>query len=79
VSDPIRVYVNERPVNLPRGADLHAAVAAADPALAEAVASGRAHVTDGRGIRLGPDAQLSAGAILRVVVSARRPEGNAHA
>ncbi|HEU4588552.1 MAG TPA: hypothetical protein VFS11_07890 [Gemmatimonadales bacterium] len=79
MSDPIRVYINERPVNLPRGADVQAAVAAADPALAEALVGGRAHVTDGRGIRLGPDAPLAAGAILRVVISARRPEGDAHA
>jgi hypothetical protein len=79
VSDPIRVYINERPVNLPRGADVHAAIAAADPALGEALTSGRAYVTDGRGIRLVPDAPLSAGAILRVVVSARQSEGDADA
>jgi hypothetical protein len=79
VSDPIRVYINERPVTLPRGADVRAAVATADPALGEALADGRAYVTDGRGIRMGPEAPLSAGAILRVVISARQPEGDAHA
>jgi hypothetical protein len=79
VSDPIRVYVNERPVDLPRGADVRAAVAASDPALGEALAHGRAHVADGRGIRVDPAAPLTAGAILRVVVSARRPDANGHA
>jgi hypothetical protein len=36
------------------------------------VRDGTARVTDGRGIALDPDAAVYAGAILRVVVSARR-------
>jgi hypothetical protein len=79
VSDAIRVYVNERAVEVPRGADVRTAVLVADPVLGAALADGRAHATDGRGIRIDPAAPLTAGAILRVVVSARRPDADAHA
>jgi hypothetical protein len=44
----------------------------ADPELGRAVRDGTARVTDGRGIALDPDAAVYPGAILRVVVSARR-------
>jgi hypothetical protein len=73
VTDAIRVYVNERAVDLPPGTMVSAAVAALDPELAGAVAEGRAYVTDGRGIRLGADVLLAAGAILRVVRPAKPP------
>jgi hypothetical protein len=65
------VFVNDRPVAAPAGATAAEAVALADPALAGALRDGRAFLTDGRGIRLDPAAGLHAGAILRVVVSAR--------
>lgn len=71
-SDTIRVFINERPMDPPRGSSARAAVAAFDPALGELLESGRAHLTDGRGIRLSLDEPLAPGAILRVVVSARR-------
>jgi hypothetical protein len=71
------VYVNERPVDVPTGADVRHAAAAADPALGEALDAGRAYATDGRGIRIAADAVLAAGSILRVVVSARRPDADA--
>jgi hypothetical protein len=38
------------------------------------IASGTAYVTDGRGIEIDPTPPLAAGAILRVVVRARRSE-----
>lgn len=66
-----RVYVNERPVDLAAGAPASAAVAAADAELAAAVAAGRAYLTDGRGVRIAPDAPVVPGTILRVVRSAR--------
>lgn len=77
----IPVFVNERAVTVPAGTDARAAVRALDPALAErleaGLASGAAHVTDGRGIALDPAAPLAPGAIVRVVVSARRGAGRA--
>ncbi len=73
MTELIRVYVNERPLDVPSGAVVGAAVAALDPGLGAAVAEGRAHVTDGRGIRLGVDAPLTAGAILRIVRPAKQP------
>lgn len=43
-----------------------------DPAWTEALASGRALVTDGRGLPLDPATPVSAGMIVRAVISARR-------
>lgn len=68
----IRVYVNERAVDLPPGAAALTAVGALDAELGAAVAEGRAYITDGRGLRLAGDAPLAAGAILRVVRPARQ-------
>jgi hypothetical protein len=50
MSDTIRVFVNEQPVNVPRGASAEAAVRAVDPPLADAVAHGAAQLTDARGL-----------------------------
>lgn len=74
----IRVFVNERSVTVPPGATALDAVAAFDPALAAAVGSGDAYLTDGRMIRLDAGAGMVAGSIVRVVRSARqRGEGPA--
>jgi hypothetical protein len=72
----MRVFVNEQSLALPDGADAGAAVEALDPELAARVAEGSAYLTDGRGVRLAPDAALSPGAIIRVVRSARRAGGD---
>ncbi|MGH7702169.1 MAG: hypothetical protein ACREMO_03700 [Gemmatimonadales bacterium] len=69
----LRVFVNQRPVEVPVGADAAAAVQAFDPALGSRLAEGTAHLTDGRGIRITGEARLEQGAILRVVESRRRP------
>ncbi len=74
MKDTIRVFVNAGPLDLPSGADVAEAVRLFDPALERQVASGAAYVTDGRGIEIDSTAQLAAGAILRVVVRARRSE-----
>ncbi len=74
MKDTIRVFVNAGPLDLPSGADVAEAVRLFDPALERQVASGAAYVTDGRGIEIDSTAQLAAGAILRVVVRARRGE-----
>jgi hypothetical protein len=73
-----RVYVNERAVDVAPGESAAAAVRAADAELGEALAGGRAYLTDGRGVRIAPDAVLEAGAILRVVRSTRAGD-DAHA
>lgn len=72
MSQTIRIFVNARAVDIPAGADAEAAVRAFDPALERQIASGSAYVTDGRGVQISPASPLSAGAILRVVISSRR-------
>jgi hypothetical protein len=72
--ETIRVFVNGRVVDLPAGTDVEEAVHIFDPALGRQLASGAAYVTDGRGIEMSPKLPLSAGAILRVIVTARRGE-----
>ena len=77
----MRVFVNAVPLEVGTGADVRAAVLALDPELERKLAGGSAYVTDARGIEVSPDATLSEGSILRVVVSARRAgeERDAHA
>lgn len=69
----MRVFVNDRPVSVARGATVRDAVAALDRELAELLGTGAAYATDGVGRPVdGGDAVGEGGAILRVVVSARR-------
>lgn len=68
----IPVFVNEKPVCIAPGGTALQAVAALDRDLADRLTVGGAYITDGRGIRLTPDEPLSAGAIIRVILSARR-------
>jgi hypothetical protein len=75
----MRIFINDRPIDADEGATVLSAVASADPELADQVREGAAYVTDARGIRMESDASLSAGSILRVVVSARRQEPDADA
>ena len=79
MSGTVRVFVNERGVDAPAGATVAEVVGAFDPAFAEQLASGRASVTDGRGIALSLDSAVHGGAILRVVVSARARDQEADA
>ena len=72
VPDPLRVFVNGVPVELPRGATALDAVRAADPAAAAAVAAGERVITDSRGLPEDPAAAAFAGAIYRVVRGGRR-------
>ena len=68
----IRVFVNSTLVDLPAGSAAAEALRRFDPALTERVIAGEAYVTDGRGIEVDPHEILANGAILRVVVRARR-------
>ena len=74
-TDTLIAFVNERPVRVPPSATSHDAVRALDPSLADAVSAGLGYLTDGRGIRISPEAPVTAGAILRVVVSLRQARG----
>lgn len=74
MKDTIRVFVNAGSLDLPSGADVAHAVRLFDPALERQIASGAAYVTDGRGIEIDPTSPLAGGAILRVVVRARRSQ-----
>jgi hypothetical protein len=79
VTASIRIYVNERPVDVFPGTPAAGAVRALDPDLADALAAGAAQLTDGRGIAVAPDAPLAPGSILRAVRRARRGSGDADA
>lgn len=73
MSDAVRVFVNERPVDAPRGATVGEAVRRCDAALADLLDAGHAHVTDAMGLPVAADVVIrEAGAVFRVIVSARR-------
>lgn len=63
----VRVFVNERPIDVPPGATVAVAVQSFDAALGQAVLAGAASVTDARGIVVDPAGPVGAGAILRVI------------
>jgi hypothetical protein len=71
----MRVFVNAVPLEVGPGADVRAAVLALDAELERKLAAGSAFVTDARGIEIPLESALAEGAILRVVVSARRAGG----
>jgi adenosine deaminase len=73
MSEPLRVFVNERPVEVARGATVRDAVAAMDSGLADLLAGDGAYVTDavGRPVDVA-DPVGEAGAVFRVVVTTRR-------
>jgi hypothetical protein len=73
----VRVFVNERPVEVPPGATVAVAVQSFDAALGQALLAGAASVTDARGIGVDPAGPVGAGTILRVI--GRRPGADAHA
>lgn len=68
----LRVFVNERPYELPPGSVVRDALRAAVPDLLPAAESGAALITDARGLPAELDAPLAAGAILRAQRSSRR-------
>ena len=72
----MRVFVNDKAVDVPRGACVRDAVAAADAGLAKQLESGAAYVTDSAGRPAdAADPVGEAGAVFRVVVSARGGAG----
>src|SRR5437763_16292016 len=72
-SGELRVFVNEKPVSVTRGATVRDAVEAFDRELAGLLVSGAAHATDGVGRPVdASDPVGEGGAIFRVVVTARQ-------
>ena len=74
----IRVFVNEKPVDVTSPATVADAVTALDGALGAQVLNGSARATDARGIDVEPGDAVTAGSILRVIsvrpgVQASRP------
>jgi hypothetical protein len=66
--DPtLRVYVDAKPVDVPKSATVLEAIEIADVELASAVRAGTSRVTDSRGLPIAVDTPLHGGAILRVV------------
>jgi len=72
VTDTVRVFINGNTVDVAQGTTVADALLALGGGIPEKLAAGVAYVTDGRGVELDPAAPLSHGAILRVVVRARR-------
>jgi len=70
----IKVFVNEQATRVPSNATIREAVGTADAALVDSLERGRAYVTDGVGRKIDDAHVVSAGAIYRVVVSARHVE-----
>jgi hypothetical protein len=71
----MRVFVNAVPLEVGQDADVRGAVLALDGELERKLVAGTAFVTDARGIEVPLESALAEGAILRVVVRARRPAG----
>jgi hypothetical protein len=78
-SEFIPVFLNGRPARAPRGATLAQLVAQEDPELAASLEAGLAAATDARGVAVGKDMPLVAGAIFRVFRSARAVVRDANA
>ena len=65
----IRVFVNEKPVDVSPPATVADVVTALDAALGAQVRAGTARATDARGIDVESEDAVTAGSILRVIVS----------
>jgi hypothetical protein len=69
----IRVFVNERPVDVAEPATVADAVRAFDAGLGAALVAGTARATDARGIDMSPAETVGPGSIIRVL-GASRPD-----
>ena len=67
MSTSIRVYVNSRALDLPRGATVADAIRQWDASQADAVSRGERAVTDSRGLPASLTDVVAPGSILRVV------------
>ena len=67
----IRLFVNEKPVDVTEPATVADAVSAFDAALGAALLAGSARATDARGIDIAPTDAVGPGSIIRVLTSSR--------
>ena len=67
MTDPLRVFVNGRGLDVAPGATALDAVRAFDAAAADAVANGERIITDSRGLPTDGAAPIHAGAIFRLI------------
>ena len=74
MNELVKIFVNERGVEIPPGTPVSEAVRTFDAALGEALLAGAAYVTDGVGRRIDVASSVNEGAILRVVKTARGVE-----
>ena len=65
----LRVYVDAKPVDVPKSATVMDAIEIMDPELAASVRAGTSRVNDSRGLPIPSEAPLYGGAILRVVAA----------
>ncbi len=70
----IPIFLNGNRLAISAGESLGAVLARSDVDLLALLMADQAQAVDGRGIAVNPDQPLSAGAILRVFPSARRPD-----
>ena len=75
----IRVFVNEKPVDVASPATVADAVTAFDRELGARLTLGAASATDARGIDMLPGEPVGPGSIIRVLSARRRDETDAHA
>ncbi len=73
----LRVFVNERGVDVAPGATALDAVRARDAAEGARVVAGARQITDSRGLPVAADSAAYAGAIYRTVTARRRAGGDA--
>ena len=71
--DTLRVFVNERGIELSNGATALDAVRARDAAEGDRVAAGERQITDSRGLPVAADAPAYGGAIYRTIAARRGP------
>jgi len=67
----MRLFVNEKPVDVTEPATVADAVSAFDAALGAALLAGSARATDARGIDIAPTDAVGPGSIIRVLTSSR--------
>jgi hypothetical protein len=73
----VRVFVDGRAVEVPRGASVLDAVRALDAGAADAVAAGASVVTDSRGLPTDAGTPTHGGAIYRILPARRRADAGA--
>jgi hypothetical protein len=67
VSDPVRIFINAKPVDVDAAATVLRAIESWDPTQAAAIRIGERMITDSRGIVTSTDTPVHNGAIFRIV------------